>query len=178
MKSLPTQLSTRMRDEKIENAIRMREAQTPAEQKLAVICEGIAGRGTDRFGLQVPILGYILDVYFHGARLCVEADGGYHASRRTEDAIRDAALAREGVTTIRLRNDLILESPGVARAMIEREIRRLYKGAARNEALARKTQLERDLAKLRAKLNKPRLKQERLEKERRAMMKSPKGCLL
>ena len=174
----PTKLSARMSEEKIANAIRMRESPTEAEAVLARICEGVAAKGLDRFGRQVPMLGYILDVFFHGARLCVEADGGYHAGRRAEDATRDAVMARNGVATLRIKNELILESPGVARAMIEGEIRKRNRQASRGEAEAKKKRLQKQLAKIRRQLEEPRRTKERDEQRRRRAIRSPKGCLL
>ena len=122
--NIPMQLSGKMPDFKIQKAIEMREKPTKAEESLILICREICEKYSDRFGVQVPMLGYILDAYFHVSKICVEADGGYHASadQRIKDAKRDSILSREGVLTIRLRNELILECPGTARNIIEKSV--------------------------------------------------------
>jgi very-short-patch-repair endonuclease len=62
---------------------------------------------------QVVMIGYILDFFFPTIGLCVEVDGGYHRSPEQieSDAIRDKALLRQGVTTIRLTNERVLANP-------------------------------------------------------------------
>lgn len=109
---------------KIKRAIEMREAPTRAEKVLVSICREVCGKYADRFGVQVPMLGYILDTYFHVSKICIEADGGYHCSaeQRIKDARRDTVLSSAGVQTIRLRNELVLECPGTARSIIEKAV--------------------------------------------------------
>lgn len=104
-------LSGKMPEHKIANAVRMRRRKTPAEMQLVKICEEVCRWGGDRFGVQVPMLGYICDIYFHGAKMCIEADGGYHVNRSEEDDRRDSVLMGQGVITLRFRNETVLNSP-------------------------------------------------------------------
>jgi very-short-patch-repair endonuclease len=53
-----------------------------------------------------------------GARIVVEVDGGYHASRRVADARCDDAIARLGYRMVRLDAALVLEHPMAAIANI------------------------------------------------------------
>lgn len=59
---------------------------------------------------QTPILGWIVDFYVPSRRLAIEIDGPIHGSpeKLISDRIRDAALARVGITTLRLTNIQIL----------------------------------------------------------------------
>jgi adenine-specific DNA-methyltransferase len=71
----------------------------------------------------VPLLGrYIADFLAPAARLIVEVDGGYHASRVRADARRDETLRRAGYRVLRLpaelvRRDLAAALRRVARAL-------------------------------------------------------------
>jgi len=122
--SKPTELSKRMPSFKVENSIRMRGEPTKAEVALIELCRDLCGRYVDRIGVQVPMLGYIADVYFHQAKLIVEADGGYHDTdaQRMRDAERDSAFEREGIATVRLKNSDVLFNPSKARRLIEAQL--------------------------------------------------------
>jgi very-short-patch-repair endonuclease len=61
---------------------------------------------------------FIVDFAAVGARVVVEVDGGYHASRRGADARRDDALERLGYRVVRLEASLVLEHPVAAIARI------------------------------------------------------------
>ena len=63
-----------------------------------------------KFRRQVPIGGYILDLYCPKARLCVEADGPHHETQRPKDKERDRALAQKMILTIRFSSDEIWAS--------------------------------------------------------------------
>ena len=63
-----------------------------------------------KFRRQVPIGGYILDLYCPKARLCVEADGPHHELQRPKDKERDRALAQKMILTIRFSSDEIWAS--------------------------------------------------------------------
>jgi very-short-patch-repair endonuclease len=54
------------------------------------------------FRRQQIICGFIVDFYCDGARLAVELDGAHHNA--DEDAERDRALERAGVTVVRIEN--------------------------------------------------------------------------
>jgi very-short-patch-repair endonuclease len=60
------------------------------------------------FRRQVPLGRFIVDFLAPSARLIVEVDGGYHASRRHLDARRDVQLTRLGYQVLRLEADLVL----------------------------------------------------------------------
>lgn len=79
-------------------------------------------------GLQVPVLGYRLDLFWAELRLAVEVDAyGTHGSRsRFEaDRRRDARLLTErGIVVLRLTRAMIEQRPGEAIATIARAIGR------------------------------------------------------
>ena len=100
----------------VERAAAMRSALTPSEQALWALIRG-KQLGV-WFRRQVPLGRFIADFAAVGARLVVEVDGGYHASRRVADARRDRALARLGYRVLRLDAALVLEQPLEARARV------------------------------------------------------------
>ncbi len=62
----------------------------------------------------------MVDAYCHAARLAVELDGSVHddPARANYDTRREAALRKLGVAVLRLRNDDVLDRPGVAASAI------------------------------------------------------------
>ena len=62
-----------------------------------------------RFRKQHPIPPYYADFYCAAARLVIEIDGSGHAESRS-DAVRDAALASKGFTTLRIGNHDVIEN--------------------------------------------------------------------
>lgn len=62
-----------------------------------------------RVRTQAPMLGYITDFYIAEFRMAIEADGGSHRDRQVYDRQRDQALARVGITTLRIPNELITD---------------------------------------------------------------------
>jgi very-short-patch-repair endonuclease len=73
-------------------------------------------QGEARFRRQHPLGPYVLDFYCDQARLAVEVDGQVHdmGDNPSRDARRDAWLARQGVTTLRiLATDVLNNLEGV-----------------------------------------------------------------
>ncbi len=71
-----------------------------------------------KFRRQHPAGAYVLDYYSPAARLCVEIDGASHNARTGQDAARDAWLAAQGITTLRLPAALVLDDVAAAVATI------------------------------------------------------------
>jgi len=61
-----------------------------------------------KFRRQHPAPPYTLDFYCHEAKLCIELDGGQHADQSDQDRKRDAALANQGIRTLRFWNNQVL----------------------------------------------------------------------
>ncbi len=63
------------------------------------------------FRKQHPVGPYVLDVYCHEARLCVEVDGASHGlgDQPGKDARRDGWLRDRGVRTLRISAACVLE---------------------------------------------------------------------
>ena len=75
-----------------------------------------------RIRKQVPADPYVLDFYCAKARLVIEVDGEAHArgDRPKRDAGRDAWLAEQGITTLRLpASDVLLDLDAVVRLIID-----------------------------------------------------------
>lgn len=90
------------RQEKIEFAGRLRAHMTYAERALWI---RLRRRQLEwRVFPQVVILGWIVDFYVPGSRLAIEVDA--KTTHDVEaDAVRDAAMAREGIRVLRFHND-------------------------------------------------------------------------
>jgi len=71
-----------------------------------------------QFRKQHPIGPYVLDFYYHAARLCVEVDGAGHVTVWAKDQRRDAWLAEKGIRTLRLSAQLVLKETTGALRMI------------------------------------------------------------
>ncbi len=52
---------------------------------------------------------YIMDFYVHELRLCIEIDGAGHELRELKDALRYEYMKANGITTIRISAQRILE---------------------------------------------------------------------
>ena len=100
-----------------QRARQMRFALTPSE---AAVWAQLSGRKLGvQFRRQVVVGGrFIADFCAPSARLIVEVDGGYHASRTAADARRDRALARLGFRVLRLPAALVLSQPEEAVARV------------------------------------------------------------
>jgi very-short-patch-repair endonuclease len=52
---------------------------------------------------QSVVLGYILDFWIPSAGLCIEVDGPCHDQRKTYDLVRDLALRKKKILTMRFK---------------------------------------------------------------------------
>ena len=88
-----------------QRARAMRKSLTPQEAHLWGALKRLRADGY-HVRRQTPFRGYFLDFVCHARRLVIEVDGGQHAddAQARHDAIRDAVLAREGYTTLRVSN--------------------------------------------------------------------------
>jgi len=99
----------------------MRKHQTEAEGKLwrEMYRQGMGGEVWRRYAMH----GYIADFWFPRFQLVVEIDGLRHD--RKADRARDAALAEEGVETLRIPDWMVNEDVGHAVHLVWLELRRL-----------------------------------------------------
>jgi very-short-patch-repair endonuclease len=88
-------------------ARKLRRSSTDAEHRL---WQSLRARQLDgwKFRRQVPMGGYIVDFACLEARLIIEADGGQHAERAGQDAIRTRWLESHGYRVLRFWNDDVL----------------------------------------------------------------------
>jgi very-short-patch-repair endonuclease len=91
----------RISREKLALAKQMRRHMTPEER---ILWNELRHNRHDglHFRRQQVISGYIVDFYCDAARLAVELDGAFHDA--DYDALRDLALARAGVSVMRIQN--------------------------------------------------------------------------
>jgi very-short-patch-repair endonuclease len=91
-----------------------------------LLWRAIKGRKLDElhFRKQHPLGPYVLDFYCAAGKLCVEVDGATHStgSRPLRDEFRDAWLAEQGVRTLRLSAELILQDVDDAVATIRQAL--------------------------------------------------------
>ena len=106
----------------VQRAIGLRSAPTASEQAFWLHLRG--GQLGVWFRRQVVLGRFIADFAAPAARLVVEVDGGYHATRRSADAQRDRALARLGYRVLRLEAALVLEHPLEAVARVREALQR------------------------------------------------------
>ncbi|MBI5941451.1 MAG: DUF559 domain-containing protein [Caulobacterales bacterium] len=72
---------------------------------------------------QHPLGPYVLDFFCARARLAIEIDGGMHDdNRRARDEARDAWLAMQDVTTLRLPASLVMNDMEAALSAIRRRL--------------------------------------------------------
>ena len=101
------------------NARRLRRGQTEPEYRLWQHLRGRRLLGF-KFRRQAPIGPYFADFVCFEARLIVEADGGQHTSRVSEDDARTAWLNREGYRVLRFWNsDILNDIEGVVTMIAE-----------------------------------------------------------
>ena len=73
-----------------------------------------------KFKRQKPIAGYIVDFVALDLKLIVEIDGGQHAERVAEDALRTKALEESGYHVIRFWNhDVLRNIEGVLESLVQ-----------------------------------------------------------
>lgn len=99
-------------------ARRLRRAQTDAERALWFRLRDRRLAGL-KFRRQIPIGFFIVDFCCESARLIVELDGGQHAERNAEDAMRTADLEALGYLVLRFwNNDVINNTDGVLKTIL------------------------------------------------------------
>ncbi|MBZ0222630.1 MAG: DUF559 domain-containing protein [Dokdonella sp.] len=95
--------------EAIEFARNLRRDGTDAEQRLWQLLRN-RHLGDFKFRRQHPLPPYTLDFYCDAAKLCVELDGGQHADAAARDARRDAFLQAQGIRTLRVWNNEVMQN--------------------------------------------------------------------
>lgn len=97
--------------DKISNARRLRQDQTPAEK---VLWNLVRNRrlGGFRFLRQHPIDRYFADFVCEAAKVIVELDGPAHDDHEDYDERRTRALELYGYFVVRFRNERVLADPG------------------------------------------------------------------
>ncbi|MBW3655737.1 MAG: endonuclease domain-containing protein [Gemmatimonadetes bacterium] len=105
----------------------LRQAETPAEQRLWRVLRGRAVNGL-RFRRQHPLHGLVLDFFCADVGLCVELDGSVHddAHQRERDHARTAHLGARGIRVIRFRNEEVLHD-------LPHVLRRIARAAAQTD---------------------------------------------
>ncbi|MEC5385018.1 endonuclease domain-containing protein [Uliginosibacterium sp. H3] len=97
-----------MDPEHLDNAKRLRTAQTKAEQCLWYRLRAHRFIGL-KFKRQKPIGPYIADFICIEKQLIVEVDGGQHAGAKTYDDVRDKYLNEQGFMVLRFWNNEVLD---------------------------------------------------------------------
>ena len=92
--------------QKLERAVELRRAMTPAEHRL---WQKLRANRLENlhFRRQAVIEGFIVDFYCHARRLAVEVDGTGHLHTREYDAERDAVLEDLGIRVLRVTNKAV-----------------------------------------------------------------------
>ncbi|WP_312165120.1 endonuclease domain-containing protein [Phenylobacterium sp.] len=104
-------------------ALSLRKAMTLPE---VLLWKALKGRRLDglHFRKQHPAGPYVLDFYCDSAKLCVEVDGYSHGAgtRPARDEQRDAWLAEQGIRTLRISAELVLQDVDAAIATIRQAL--------------------------------------------------------
>ena len=109
-------MSGRVPFELTRRARELRNGATRDERKLW----GLISRLRPKFTRQLPVGPYFADFACRQAKLIVELDGGQHSGSE-RDARRDAFLAQEGWTVLRVWNNELDDNPeGVFDAIVAR----------------------------------------------------------
>jgi very-short-patch-repair endonuclease len=87
----------------------LRANQTGAERKVWALLRGRDLAGF-KFRRQFSVGPYIVDFYCPQKHLCIEIDGGQHASSAEYDARRTAYLNDSGIRVVRFWNNQVLEN--------------------------------------------------------------------
>ncbi len=74
------------------------------------------------FKRQQPVGKYIADFVALSAKVIVEVDGGYHASRVAADERRDRYPRRAGFRVVRVSAEVVLQNVAAAVALVRRAI--------------------------------------------------------
>src|SRR5574341_926883 len=111
---------SRMWTEKDEMARKQRRNPTASESAL---WQAIRARQLGvHFRREVVRHGFILDFFCNEKQLAVEVDGGYHLSRLREDEMRDKALQRCGIKTIRFTDEEVMEGLSAVLDRLRKEL--------------------------------------------------------
>lgn len=94
--------------EHIAFARKLRQQQTDAEKLMWYLLRDRRLAGF-KFRRQHPFPPYVLDFYCHEARLCIELDGGQHATQTAKDTQRDQTLKTAKIRTLRFWNHDVLQ---------------------------------------------------------------------
>jgi very-short-patch-repair endonuclease len=92
----------------LDHAKVMRSAQTPAEERLWYFLRAHRFLGL-KFKRQKPLGPYIVDFACMERRLVIELDGGQHGDQVAYDRKRDAWLAGQGFTVLRVWNHDVMD---------------------------------------------------------------------
>jgi very-short-patch-repair endonuclease len=104
---------------RVATARRLRREQTDAERALWFRLRDRRFQGL-KFCRQVPVEGYIVDFLCADANLVIELDGGQHASRTKEDAVRTKELEACGYLVLRFwNNDVLNNLSGVLESILD-----------------------------------------------------------
>jgi len=103
----------------------LRACPTPAERALWELLRGRALGA--KFRRQHPIGPYVVDFFCCSAGLVIELDGSVHDSPRAQqrDRAREQLLELLGFRIVRLRNEVVLDQPDRAVALIREELAEL-----------------------------------------------------
>lgn len=76
------------------------------------------------FKTSVPMHGYIADFACESPyrKLIIEVDGSFHDGREEYDSRRDKILSINGIKTLRVRNEMVLNEPDKVAAIIKDEL--------------------------------------------------------
>jgi very-short-patch-repair endonuclease len=118
----PTGLRNRVKPVKKVYARHMRANPTKSER---ILWRQLRQRRCNgyRFRRQAIILGWIADFYCPAARLVVEVDGASHSGRAVEDAKRDLAMKRAGLSVLRIPADLVAGRTDLALRRIAKRLK-------------------------------------------------------
>ncbi|HEU4456898.1 MAG TPA: endonuclease domain-containing protein [Longimicrobium sp.] len=106
-----------------EAAKALRKEMTTEERVLWNAIRGWKLGDGAKFRRQHPMGRFVLDFYCPAHKLCVEVDGGIHATQQDRDEARDAALQAQGIRTLRFRNEEVVKETESVLRRIEAEMR-------------------------------------------------------
>jgi very-short-patch-repair endonuclease len=101
----------------------LRNNASPPERRLWRFLRTLRKEGW-HFRRQAPIRGYFLDFVCYSHRLVIEGDGCQHGTdlQAGHDTIRDAVLAREGFSTLRVQATDVMKNLEGMTIMIRRAV--------------------------------------------------------
>lgn len=119
-------------------AKKLNDVPTASEYRLRAALGSVFSKYNFRFN--VPLYGYIADVYCQAVYLVIEVDGSYHVGRERYDERKNAVFTRNGVYTLRVSAERVMKDINGVLADIEAAIkeRRLQMGLPEMEVDKRK----------------------------------------